>query len=88
MILCADSRSPEQAEQLKQQQLKEQKEGKGKWHEGLASDSESAVSWLVSTARSRERIFVLTRIRDAGQGRPRRPEQLREIDRRAAKGDR
>jgi hypothetical protein len=39
-----DSRSPEEAEQLKQQQLKEQKEGKGKWHEGLASDSESAVS--------------------------------------------
>ncbi|KAM0713161.1 hypothetical protein Q7P35_000613 [Cladosporium inversicolor] len=38
-----NSRTPEEAEQLKQQQLKEQKEGKGKWHEGLASDSESAV---------------------------------------------
>jgi len=41
-----DSRTPEEAEQLKQKQLKEQKEGKGQWHEGLASDSESAVSWL------------------------------------------
>jgi hypothetical protein len=41
---CADNRSPEEAEALKQQQLKEQKDGKGKWHEGLASDSESAVS--------------------------------------------
>ena len=44
MIFGVDSRTPEEAEQLKQQQLKEQKEGKGKWHEGLASDSESAVS--------------------------------------------
>ncbi|KAM0691974.1 hypothetical protein Q7P36_008175 [Cladosporium allicinum] len=34
---------PEEAEKLKQQQLKEQKQGKGQWHEGLASDSESAV---------------------------------------------
>ncbi|KAM0716164.1 hypothetical protein Q7P37_008678 [Cladosporium fusiforme] len=34
---------PEEAENLKQQQLKEQKEGKGQWKEGLASDSESAV---------------------------------------------
>ena len=44
LVFTTDSRTPEQAEQLKQQQLKEQKEGKGKWHEGLASDSESAVS--------------------------------------------
>lgn len=47
----ADSRTPEEAEQLKQQQLKEQKEGKGKWHEGLASDSESAVSSKLSAGR-------------------------------------
>lgn len=33
----------DEAEQLKQQQLKNQKEGKGKWEEGLASDSESIV---------------------------------------------
>ncbi|KAG9199782.1 hypothetical protein G6514_007895 [Epicoccum nigrum] len=32
-----------EAEELKQQQLKNQKEGKGKWEEGLASDSESIV---------------------------------------------
>lgn len=36
---------PQEAENLKQQQLKEQKEGKGEWKEGLASDSESAVSF-------------------------------------------
>lgn len=47
----ADSRTPEEAEQLKQQQLKEQKEGKGKWHEGLASDSESAVSLVLQVGR-------------------------------------
>jgi hypothetical protein len=41
---CTDNEArPEEAEKLKQQQLKEQKEGQGKWHEGLASDSESAV---------------------------------------------
>ncbi|KAL1587574.1 hypothetical protein WHR41_03799 [Cladosporium halotolerans] len=34
---------PDEAEALKQQQLREQKQGQGKWHEGLASDSESAV---------------------------------------------
>ena len=33
-----------EAEELKQKQLRNQKEGKGKWEEGLASDSESAVS--------------------------------------------
>lgn len=33
----------DEAEQLKQEQLKNQKEGKGKWEEGLASDSESIV---------------------------------------------
>ena len=32
-----------EAEELKQKQLKNQKEGKGKWEEGLASDSESIV---------------------------------------------
>ncbi|KAF1924439.1 uncharacterized protein M421DRAFT_278862 [Didymella exigua CBS 183.55] len=33
----------DEAEQLKQQQLKNQKDGKGKWEEGLASDSESII---------------------------------------------
>jgi hypothetical protein len=42
--LRADNEArPEEAEKLKQQQLKEQQQGKGQWHEGLASDSESAV---------------------------------------------
>jgi hypothetical protein len=68
--LCADNRSPEEAEALKQQQLKEQKEGKGQWHEGLASDSESAVSLAGVTvgcsavehhrAVPKEKGFVLT----------------------------
>lgn len=38
----------DEAEKLKQQQLKNQKEGKGKWEEGLASDSESIVRVLRS----------------------------------------
>lgn len=33
----------DEAEKLKQKQLKNQKEGKGQWEEGLASDSESIV---------------------------------------------
>ncbi|KAJ4336507.1 hypothetical protein N0V87_005371 [Didymella glomerata] len=33
----------DEAEELKQKQLKNQKDGKGKWEEGLASDSESIV---------------------------------------------
>ncbi|KAK8219213.1 hypothetical protein M8818_000945 [Zalaria obscura] len=33
----------EEAEAAKQKQLKKQKEGKGEWHEELASDSESIV---------------------------------------------
>jgi len=33
----------DEAEKLKDQQLKNQKDGKGKWEEGLASDSESIV---------------------------------------------
>lgn len=36
-------RSPEQAEAAKQSQLKKQKEGKGHWHEELASNSEANV---------------------------------------------
>ena len=35
--------TPESAENLKQQQLKEQEQGKGKWHEGLGSASEGQV---------------------------------------------
>ncbi|KAF2152400.1 hypothetical protein K461DRAFT_268355 [Myriangium duriaei CBS 260.36] len=33
----------EEAEQAKQEQLRKQKEGKGEWHDTLASDSESIV---------------------------------------------
>ncbi|GAM85119.1 hypothetical protein ANO11243_031230 [Dothideomycetidae sp. 11243] len=33
----------EEAEAAKQEQLRKQKEGKGEWHDALASDSESAV---------------------------------------------
>lgn len=35
----------EEAEAVKQQQLREQKAGKGEWKDALASDSESAVSF-------------------------------------------
>jgi hypothetical protein len=41
-----------ETEELKQEQLKKQKEGKGHWEEGLASDSESIVrisTWWLST---------------------------------------
>ncbi|KAF2772350.1 hypothetical protein EJ03DRAFT_380752 [Teratosphaeria nubilosa] len=34
-------RSPEELERIKQEQLQKQKEGKGHWHEELASQSES-----------------------------------------------
>jgi small-conductance mechanosensitive channel len=33
----------EEAEQLKQEHLRKQKEGKGEWTDGLASDSESII---------------------------------------------
>jgi hypothetical protein len=36
----------QEAEAAKQQQLKEQKEGKGEWKDALASDSESIVRFL------------------------------------------
>lgn len=36
----------EEVEGLKQDHLKKQKDGKGHWEEGLASDSESIVSVL------------------------------------------
>lgn len=35
--------SPEEAERLKQEQLKKQEKGEGHWHEGLASGGESSV---------------------------------------------
>jgi hypothetical protein len=38
------NRSPEQVEQAKQEQLKEQKEGKGRWREELASHGESNIA--------------------------------------------
>ncbi|GAB7362313.1 hypothetical protein MBLNU230_g2330t1 [Neophaeotheca triangularis] len=38
-----DETRPQRAEQEKQAQLKEQAQGKGQWHEELASDSESGV---------------------------------------------
>jgi hypothetical protein len=37
-------RSPEQLEKIKQDQLKEQKEGKGRWREELASHGESNIA--------------------------------------------
>jgi hypothetical protein len=37
-------RTPEQLEQAKQDQLKEQKEGKGRWREDLASHGESNIA--------------------------------------------
>ncbi|KAJ9667342.1 hypothetical protein H2201_002543 [Coniosporium apollinis] len=37
-------RSPEEAEAAKQKQLKKQEEGKGEWHEELASSSESGIA--------------------------------------------
>jgi hypothetical protein len=37
-------RSPGQLEQIKQDQLKEQKEGKGRWREDLASHGESNIA--------------------------------------------
>jgi hypothetical protein len=38
------NRSPEQLEQAKQEQLQEQKEGKGRWREDLASHGESNIA--------------------------------------------
>jgi hypothetical protein len=38
------NRSPEELERIKQEQLKQQKEGKGQWNEELASSSESHVA--------------------------------------------
>lgn len=41
-MIDSEGRS-EEVEKKKQESLKAQKEGKNKWEEGLASDSESAV---------------------------------------------
>ncbi|KAM0723994.1 hypothetical protein Q7P37_000985 [Cladosporium fusiforme] len=38
------ARSPEETERIKKEQLQKQKEGKGHWHEELASASESHVA--------------------------------------------
>lgn len=38
------NRTPEELEQKKQEQLKEQKEGKGRWREDLASSGESNIA--------------------------------------------
>lgn len=38
------NRTPEQVEQAKQEQLKEQKDGKGRWREDLASSGESNIA--------------------------------------------
>jgi hypothetical protein len=38
------NRSPEEIERTKQEQLQKQKEGKGHWHEELASSSESHIA--------------------------------------------
>jgi len=37
-------RSPEEVERVKQEHLREQQQGKGRWHEELASASESTVA--------------------------------------------
>ena len=42
--MLADEGRAEEIERVKQQQLKEQKEGKNTWKEDIASDSESVVS--------------------------------------------
>lgn len=43
--LVADTEGrADEVEEIKQAQLKKQKEGKGEWEEGLASESESIVS--------------------------------------------
>ena len=36
----------DEAERIKNEQIQKQKQGKGEWHEGIASDSESIVSHL------------------------------------------
>jgi hypothetical protein len=38
------TKSPEETERIKQEQLQKQKEGKGEWHEELASSSESHIA--------------------------------------------
>lgn len=38
------AKSPEEADRIKHEQLQKQKEGKGHWHEELASQSESHVA--------------------------------------------
>ena len=38
------TKSPEETERIKQEQIQKQKEGKGHWHEELASQSESHVA--------------------------------------------
>lgn len=45
MLIKEDAnRSPEELEQAKQDQLKEQREGKGRWREDLASHGESNIA--------------------------------------------
>jgi predicted secreted protein len=45
MLLKEDgNRSAQELEQKKQEQLKEQKEGKGRWREDLASSGESNIA--------------------------------------------
>lgn len=46
MLLLDDEGRAAEVEKTKADQLKKQKEGKGHWEEGLASDSESIVSVL------------------------------------------
>ena len=45
MLIKEDAdRSPEQVEKAKQEQLKEQEQGKGRWREDLASHGESNIA--------------------------------------------
>lgn len=42
-----NEKRPEEVSKLKDEHIKKQKEGKGHWEEGLASESESAVCCLL-----------------------------------------
>lgn len=44
MVVVADESRKEEIERTNQEQLREQREGKGEWKQGLASESESVVS--------------------------------------------
>jgi hypothetical protein len=53
MLTCTidEEGRAEKAEQIKNEQIQKQKNGKGEWHEGIASDSESIVSFVSRLSR-------------------------------------